>query len=619
MKVFKEIKTQKSQGDDLFIFDYNKIYNVNYFNDKYHLEIQFEIFKIFVNKILKKIIDILKYDEQNIINIERNPSNISEKDYKELLEIIISYFIDINPESLYYYDLILFFYKVIINSQFLQNILMQSYPNLVIKIITIALSIEKSNNNIINIKDEIESPMPKCSENDYKEGDYNKNQIILNRLIMLKLLCKLLENINDNNIDDLSECLRIFKKENEIIDNPFIYLYEKVSNIKLKYEEKILSRYYNILLLLCLKNIFDSKKNENIIKNLIQNDFYSIINLLFDNNSLYMSENYFIIKTSYSNKFEKEALFNSEENKHNNKGKIICFLKSQNMQTYEYNGNFNEIEKNHYFSDLSIKSYIKDDQLNFFDKSFFIYSINGIPYKNQSNKEKNDQVFAIMEDTEKSTYNISNFKIKEIKEITILKNENDWEKIFISNNYKLIIDIIKEEIKKDNLNEKGIYIMLKILSKLINYINKEDLLLIFKYLWQYYEKNKIEENNFSFISLEYIEDFFDKNINIDSFYFNNIYKEDKNNNKSLLTLFNYIIEEDYLKIHLKKNDIKFFEFQLYQPNIHDNIIKKYYKNINYKLTNLSFYKCHDIYNEELINDNSILLIKSIIDNDIEDL
>ena len=128
--------------------------------------------------------------------------------------------------------------------------------------------------------------------------------------------------------------------------------------------------------------------------------------------------------------------------------------------------------------------------------------------------------------------------------------------------------------------------MLKILSKLINYINKEDLLLIFKYLWQYYEKNKIEENNFSFISLEYIEDFFDKNINIDSFYFNNIYKEDKNNNKSLLTLFNYIIEEDYLKIHLKKNDIKFFEFQLYQPNIHDNIIKKYYKNINYKLTNL---------------------------------
>ena len=631
IEVFKGIKTEKKQKNDLFIFDYERIYNVNYFNEKNTLEIQFEIFKIIVNQIMKKIIDILKSDKQNNINIERNPSNISEEDYKNLFKRIISYFIDINPECLYYYDLNLFFYKLFINSQSLQNIILQSYPNLIIKIIKIVLGIEKCNdsNNSDNIKDEFVS---RVSEHDIIEEEEdeeynNNNQIILNRLIMLKLLCKIIENIKDSNIDDLSECIKIFEKENTIIENPFIYLYEKISNNQLKNEEKLLSRYYNKLLFLCLNKIFESKKNGNIIQNLIQNNFYSIINLLFDDNSPYISENNFIIKTEYSIIFEKEGLFNSEETKHNNKGKIICFLKSKKMRVYEYTDNYNynynynndsddSIKiQNNYIIYLSLKSYIKDNTLNFFDKSFFRYNIKGIPYENH--EEETDNVLVIMEDSEKSAFNILNsIKMKNICELTILKNDNETEKIFISNNSKLIIDIIKEVIIKDNLNEKGMYILLRILSKLINHINKEDLLLIFKYLWKYYEKNKIDENYFVFLSLEFIEDFFDKNINVDSSYYKNIFKEE-DQNKSLSSLFNYIIEKNSLKIYLKKNGIKIFEFKLTFPINDDST--KYYTNKNYKLTNLSFYKCHDIYYEELINDNSILFIKSISDNDIEDL
>ena len=49
------------------------------------------------------------------------------------------------------------------------------------------------------------------------------------------------------------------------------------------------------------------------------------------------------------------------------------------------------------------------------------------------------------------------------------------------NNKELILNIIKEEIQKDSLNEKGIYLILKLIFKLIEYINKQDLILIFEF------------------------------------------------------------------------------------------------------------------------------------------
>ena len=40
----------------------------------------------------------------------------------------------------------------------------------------------------------------------------------------------------------------------------------------------------------------------------------------------------------------------------------------------------------------------------------------------------------------------------------------------------MIIKVIKEELNNDNLNEKGIYLVLKLLSKLIKYMNMDDLI-----------------------------------------------------------------------------------------------------------------------------------------------
>ena len=63
----------------------------------------------------------------------------------------------------------------------------------------------------------------------------------------------------------------------------------------------------------------------------------------------------------------------------------------------------------------------------------------------------------------------------------------------MENYSKFFINIIKDEIKNDLLNEKGIYFLLKIISNIINYICK------------FYINNKLRVNKYAFISLEFIE------------------------------------------------------------------------------------------------------------------
>ena len=97
--------------------------------------------------------------------------------------------------------------------------------------------------------------------------DYNDGKKYLrNKLIMIKLFYQIIENINDD-YDDLSECIKLIEKENIIIENPFIFLYEKILNkLKNSYEEKIINIYYTKILLICLNKILKIEKNENIIK-----------------------------------------------------------------------------------------------------------------------------------------------------------------------------------------------------------------------------------------------------------------------------------------------------------------------------------------------------------------
>jgi hypothetical protein len=284
----------------------------------------------------------------------------------------------------------------------------------------IAFNIENSRNNNLNKNDE--------------KNCYENNKVMLNRLIMLKLFCQIIEATKDDELYDLLNCIILFEQGNINIENPFIYLYNLLSSGKLNNkEEEIISFYYNQILLICLNNIYKTAKNENTINKLIENKLNLIILLLCKENSLYMAENNFILKYGNSNVFEEDALFCSENLKENQKGKIICFLNNQ----------------------LILKDYLKKKEINYFDKTSFIYKLDDI-------ENENNNILVIMQEMENSeSLNALNIKFKNKNEIAIIKNDNNYQKLFIMNNTELILNIIKEEIQKKTLNKKEIYINLK--------------------------------------------------------------------------------------------------------------------------------------------------------------
>ena len=555
MKVFKDIKNSSPINNDLFILEKNNIYNVNYYNERKNFEIKVEVFKILVYQIIDKIKDILKYqkENENKFQLGRNPSNAANINYDKILKDIFSYFTDIEQNSIYYNEIILFFYKIFINSDILLDHLLMKYPNVISKILEIAFSNEE------NIKMQMN-----------------------NKLIMLKLMCQIIEKINKDNLDDFLECINDFEKNNLEDKNPLIYLYEKILIQINNEKEKIIVKYYINILLLCLNKISEIENDEDKIKNLIKDNMYILNILLLNDNITNISENKFIIKDNIHNtnsfKFEEASLFTSINKKSNKIGKIICFL----------DDDFN------FFINNYNNSNIYD---NYFDKS----SINSSP-SNANNQYTN--IFSIMDDYEQ--FDINNLEIKYLTDIEILKDENKYVKFFISNNSELLTNIIKEELKKNSLNEKGLYFILKILSDLIKYMNKEDLIIILKYLWDFYDKNKLEESNYVFMSLEYIEDKINKYLEI--FTNNNIYKKNDIKNNSLYSLFNYIIKDDFLEINLNQGHItKSYKEELNNPfseNKDYNNTKVYEQ--KYKLTDLSFYLDDKDYKIQKIGDNSIL-------------
>ena len=113
------------------------------------------------------------------------------------------------------------------------------------------------------------------------------------------------------------------------------------------------------------------------------------------------------------------------------------------------------------------------------------------------------------DDNYQEIYNISNLKIIEISDIILLDNKNNkYQELFIKNNLELILEIIKEEINKNEIDEIMMYSLLNIIKKLIKYLDKDNILFLFRFVWEFYNKNKLEENNWIFMSKEYIENIF---------------------------------------------------------------------------------------------------------------
>ena len=536
LSIFENIIYFDKANDKQINLDNKCLYNIKYFNDENEYQRKKEIFEIMISQIFSLI-------KENILFIKNN-------NYQILIEKILNYFSEIRYENPYYHDFILLFYKNILNSKEMFDLILSSKKNIINKILTISFS-----------------------DNSNEKEDINTHT----KLIMIKLLYQILQIYNKEKLQQyLFDFFKAKDKEIQSDINIFEYLFNIILN-KLnneRNEKKIIKKYYQSLLIIFL-NKFIIKPND------IKNDKY-IISLLF---SQYMaiSENRYIIKSSEGKDFENTALFNSNKEIVYNTGKILCFLDSQNL----------------------FDNYLSDNNNLDFDKNAFKY------YTESDIIENNNKFcgFVLSDDVLNSEF----FKINSIDYVTdvFLQEfyENDIKTSFIKNNSEQIINIIIKEFP--SLNDKGKYLSLKIIIDILNQLDNKNITKILELLYNYYINNKKKENDYKLLSLEYIQEKIDIIINTYISNNNDIYLK-KDDNKDICNLFNFYIKDKSLGLSLKSSDNIKWYFDALKILVNIENIKEIYKNIN--ASNISFYKYDDMKEEIIIKEASLLFINKINDN-----
>ena len=595
LNCFQDLKKGEFDKDkNIFDLKHEKVFRINNYNLESFNDIKFEIFKIISSQIFWRIKDnlennsVLKEENNLDLNLKRTLSIINNQN--SILNSLMSYLSEIKITNKYYYDIILFFYKNIINSKNLISTLnTSSFYDVIVKIFKIIFDDENTDkNNKINIK----------------RNNYTK-------FITLKLFLQILENIdNEDKIANLFECYLDYNKniinENDEESNIFKYLVIKFNSLLKKENIPFLKHYYLKIFLFCLNKI---DKSEIIIE---KNELLDINFLLSLNDNLNQLESKFYIKNNKGDEFEKITLFSNDENvKMGKKGNLISYMENKN-----------------FFSEFIINT-----DINYFDYDDFVYNVYQII--------NCEYIMVIMDDTleAKIISKINNLDCKEIKDIVLIpgQNNNLFSNKYLEKNSGYIFDKLIEKLIEDKLNYKGINYILKMVQNLLDYISQENADKLIKYIFKYITDKNVEENKkeWDFCSYEYFIN--EKNSFKNLFYSSSfdIDKEIKINQKSneeinkkiktskeapllLSSLFNYVIKNNKdLYIEYKSNsninnsflnELTLVNTELYKDN----------KDIN--MSNLSFYKSNTINDSTLITENSLLIINKLCpDNELLNL
>ena len=577
-----ELSNDSNNNGNLFELEHEKVFRINNYNSNSFNIMKFEIFKIIVSQIFSKIKDTLNFDnikeKDNELKLQRSISKLS--DHKLIINSIISYFSSIKKNNIFYHELILFFYKNIINS-----------PK-IIELITTSLSSEV----ILKIFDII-------FENNTKGNIDNKN--ILTKLILLKLLLEVLENVNnEDKIAYLVDCCIQYDKDsfdNNNEFNPFIYLITKFKSLLNQEENDYLKYYYFKIILLCVSKIDISKSNLDI-KNILD------INLLISSNyNLNLIESKFLIKHEYGNKFEEIALFCPLENNRIEKsGNLLCYIDNDSI--------FN--------------SYLEDNNITYFNYKDFKYSL-------ELNK-LSERIFTIMDESLDGKINkIKSIEKRDFKDVIIINNKSNnlFYDNYLEKNSSYIYDSLINELNQNKLNYKGINYILKLIYNLLGNISVENAEKLIKYIFQYINSEDVINNQkeWDFCSLEYfINDmnYFHTIFDVSNFNLANENKKEKTEIKDeqkddkklnfeypllLSSLFNYTIKNNDLCISYKSNHKIKNNFinvlkKVNQLKDMENNNDKIYE---IKMDNLSFYKAHLLYSFKTLTDNSLLIIQKL--------
>ena len=583
-----ELNNANNSKDNLFKLEHEKIFRINNYNNNFFNIMKFEIFKIIVSQIFSKIKDTLNFDntmeKDNDLKLKRSTSKLS--DHNLIINSIMSYFISIKRNNIFYHEFILFFYKNIINS-----------PK-IIEFITTSLSSEV----ILKIFDII-------FDNNTKGNGDNKN--ILTKLILLKLLLQILENVNcEVKTGYLVDCCMQYDKnsfDNNNEFNPFVYLITKFKALLNQEENDYLKYYYFKIILLCVSKI-DLNKSNLDIKNILDINF-----LLSSNYNLNRIESKFLIKHEYGNKFEEIALFCPLENsKIEKSGNLLCYIDNDSI--------FN--------------SYLEDNSITYFNHKDFNYSLD-------LNK-LSEKIFTIMDESlDRKIDKIKCIEQKDFKDVIIInnKNNNSFYDNYLEKNSSYIYDNLINELNQNKLNYKGINYILKLIYNLLGNISVKNAEKLIIYIFQYINSEDVIKNQkeWDFCSLEYfINDmnYFHNIFDVSNFNLANENKKEKTEIKDetkdeqklnidypllLSSFFNYTIKNNDLCINYQSNHKirSIFENVLKKLNQSENLENNNDKIYEIKMSNLSFYKSHLLYSFTKITENSLLLIQKLtIDSEL---
>ena len=589
---FEDLKkyVSKNENNAIFSLEHEKIFRINNYNLNTFYDIKFEIFKIIISQIFIKIkenLDNIK-EAKNELNLVRIVSTLTN--YKDIANSILSFFTLIKKNNEYYHEFILFFYKNVINSKKLINLIITSYNEVIIKIFEIIFDNNDNNNKT------------------------NDNKDINTKLILLKLLLQLLENIdNEETTANLVDCCMQYDKNGNFINedfNPFEYLFSKFNTMLNKEENSFLKYYYFKIFIFCLNKIDINKSNVD------KKNILNINLLLFFYNNLAQIESEFLLKNEYSEKFEDYALFcHLESNRTIKNGFLLCFINTSK---------FND--------------YLTDNKVKYFNCNDFIYNV--------EQKENAENIFVIMKESLDGKINkIKCIEERKIKDIIVINNKSNtvFYSNYLKNNSSYIYEELINKLIDNKLNYRGINCILKLIMNLLDYITIENAETIIKYIFQYINDEKVikNEKEWDCCSLEYFINEMNSFQNIfdySSFNINNENKKDKDkkdenveeekddNNEEkkvnieapllLSSLFNYIITNNDLCIEYKSNNKINNIFTKILKKINDNEDKDNNNN-SLVMTNLSFYKSHSINTFTKIMDDSLLLIQSLsIDSEL---
>ena len=462
-------------------------FNYNYFNNQKVLDKLFELFQIFSIQVFQKVKPFLKRDADNAFNLDRKPSIIIEYDYKLIIESLINFHLNFPKTNSNFKKLILLIYKNLINEKDTINFCLQMSYKLFEHLFSLLIFDKRK-----------------------KEENYYIKYIVSKLIYQCIKVC-----LEENNEMCLENALINLDNENKekITEDVKEYLFDKIYSFLQKENSSSLKEQYAQILILI--TTFLEKKDEKLTK-IVKDNFDNILPFLqVKFNKIKTGIKIQISNENQTKNYFNENIYSKKEKKEIIYGRILGFTDNDLILKNEKTSNFQEND----FNNILYNS----------KNGKYVYYI-----PDEAIGIKGSNLISAMEK----------------KDVIISEKDDDLEPImqtFLKKNHEIIVKAALEKASSKDINQKKLFIILRLLEKFLPYINEEESRQILPILKQTLEKDTSKN---AFTSEEYLLNSF---MNI----YDNDYEELEKQNKIEENEKNEIYELLQFKIIENKIEITF--------------------------------------------------------------